>query len=181
MITHERDVAKHAKRVIEMATAGSSPTPDVRRGGSATAASRAEDGRVSISETARFAWQGVTANKSRSALTTLGIMIGVAAVIVLVAVGTGSSKAVQDQINSLGSNTLTVQPSSTAAGGRSTGGGFPGGGFSGPPGATSNESTTQNATQTRTPELTLADAKASPPARSHPPSSGRRRSCKRSR
>ncbi|MBJ7359259.1 MAG: macrolide ABC transporter permease, partial [Nocardioides sp.] len=47
---------------------------------------------MNVQETARFAWQGVTANKTRSALTTLGILIGVAAVIILVAVGTGSSR-----------------------------------------------------------------------------------------
>ena len=51
---------------------------------------------MNVRETGRFAWQGVTANKPRSALTTLGILIGVAAVIILVAVGTGSSRAVQD-------------------------------------------------------------------------------------
>jgi putative ABC transport system permease protein len=117
---------------------------------------------VNVPETTRFAWQGVTANKPRSALTTLGILIGVAAVIILVAVGTGSSKAVQDQISSLGSNTLTVQASSTSSGGRGGPGGggfvFGGGGF---PGASSSGSdVSQNATKTRTPELTLADARA---------------------
>jgi putative ABC transport system permease protein len=114
---------------------------------------------VNVPETARFAWQGVTANKPRSALTTLGILIGVAAVIILVAVGTGSSRSVQEQISALGSNTLTVQASSTAAGGR----GGPNGGFAavGAPGAfSSDSSTSQNATQTRTPEVTLADARA---------------------
>jgi putative ABC transport system permease protein len=104
----------------------------------------------------RFAWQGVTANKPRSALTTLGILIGVAAVIILVAVGTGSSKAVQDQISSLGSNTLTVSASSTAAGGR--GGGPGGGGFALFGGG--DTTTSQNATQTRQPEITMADAQA---------------------
>ena len=62
-------------------------------------------------QTLRFAVSGVTANKLRSALTTLGIMIGVAAVIILVAVGTGSSQAIQDSISRLGSNTLTVSSS----------------------------------------------------------------------
>jgi len=111
---------------------------------------------VNVREMLRFAWQGVTANKPRSALTTLGILIGVAAVIILVAVGTGSSKSVQDSISALGSNTLTVSASSTASGGRGGAGGlgplaFPGGG---------DRSTSQNATQTRTPELTMADAEA---------------------
>ncbi len=63
---------------------------------------------MSVFETVRFAIRGVTANKLRSGLTVLGMLIGVAAVILLVAVGTGSAKAVQDQIESLGTNTLTV-------------------------------------------------------------------------
>jgi len=111
---------------------------------------------VNVGEVLRFAWQGVTANKPRSALTTLGILIGVAAVIILVAVGTGSSKAVQDQISSLGSNTLTVSASSTAAGGR--GGPAGGGGFAFF--GAGDTTTSQNATQTRQPEVTMADAEA---------------------
>jgi putative ABC transport system permease protein len=55
------------------------------------------------------AWHGLTANLLRSALTMLGILIGVAAVIVLVAVGNGSAKAVSDAISALGTNTITVQ------------------------------------------------------------------------
>jgi len=115
---------------------------------------------VNTGEVMRFAWQGVTANKTRSALTTLGILIGVAAVIILVAVGTGSSKAVQDQISALGSNTLTVTASSTQGGG--VGGGPFGGGGGGFPGLGGGEdqATSQNATQTRQPELTIADARA---------------------
>jgi putative ABC transport system permease protein len=67
----------------------------------------------------RIAIGGITANKLRSALTVLGVLIGVAAVVILVAVGTGSSKAVADQINALGTNTLTVS-STGRFGGRST-------------------------------------------------------------
>jgi putative ABC transport system permease protein len=59
-------------------------------------------------EVMRFAVRGLTANKLRSALTVLGILIGVAAVILLVAVGNGSSKAIQESIERLGTNTLTV-------------------------------------------------------------------------
>jgi putative ABC transport system permease protein len=108
-------------------------------------------------ETFRFAWQGVTANKTRSALTTLGILIGVAAVIILVAVGTGSSRSVQESISALGSNTLTVSPSSSSGGG---GAGSGGGGFPGLGGGAAQQSTSQNATNTRAAELTMADAKA---------------------
>jgi putative ABC transport system permease protein len=54
------------------------------------------------------AWRGLGANRMRSALTTLGILIGVGAVIVLVAVGNGSGKQVQANIERLGTNSLTV-------------------------------------------------------------------------
>jgi putative ABC transport system permease protein len=60
-------------------------------------------------ETIRVAFAGLTANKLRSGLTILGLMIGVGSVIVLIAVGTGSSDAVQQQIDALGSNVLLVQ------------------------------------------------------------------------
>jgi putative ABC transport system permease protein len=65
-----------------------------------------------------FAWAGILANKMRAALTMLGIVIGVASVITLVAVGTGSSAAVQASIDRLGSNSLFVLPTSTVAGGQ---------------------------------------------------------------
>ena len=62
-------------------------------------------------ETLRIAWGGITANKLRSGLTILGMTIGVASVIVLIAVGNGSSKSVQSRIQSLGTNVLLVQGS----------------------------------------------------------------------
>ncbi|MEU1964428.1 ABC transporter permease [Micromonospora sediminicola] len=70
---------------------------------------------MSLLEILRFAGRGVAANKLRSALTMLGILIGVAAVILLVAVGNGSAQAVSRSIEALGTNTITV--SSTARGG----------------------------------------------------------------
>ncbi len=59
-------------------------------------------------ESLRIAVQGILATRLRSLLTMLGVMIGVAAVIILVAVGTGSSAAVQSQLQALGTNVLTV-------------------------------------------------------------------------
>ena len=61
--------------------------------------------------TLRIAWSGITTNKLRSGLTILGMTIGVASVIVLIAVGNGSSQAVQSRIQSLGTNVLIVMPS----------------------------------------------------------------------
>ncbi|GAA4937572.1 ABC transporter permease [Actinoplanes utahensis] len=69
-------------------------------------------------EVVRFALRGLSANKLRSALTMLGILIGVAAVILLVAVGNGSAKAISDRIEALGTNTITVM--STGRGGSSS-------------------------------------------------------------
>jgi putative ABC transport system permease protein len=63
---------------------------------------------MSFKEIVRFALRGLSANKLRSALTMLGILIGVAAVILLVAVGNGSAKAISDRIEALGTNTITV-------------------------------------------------------------------------
>src|SRR6266513_4258974 len=58
----------------------------------------------------RVALRGILANRMRSALTMLGILIGTAAVILLVAVGTGISNQVQVQIRNLGTNAIYILP-----------------------------------------------------------------------
>jgi putative ABC transport system permease protein len=88
-----------------------------------------------VTETVRVALSGLGANRLRSGLTILGLMIGVGSVIVLVAVGTGSSAAVESQIEALGSNVLLVSATPGL-------GGFGGGG------------------QTSSQSLSLADAAA---------------------
>ena len=110
---------------------------------------------MNLGESARFAIEGVTANKLRSALTTLGILIGVAAVIILVAVGTGSTASVEASINQLGSNVLSVTSTSTAGGGRAGIGAFPAFGGLGQAG-----SGTTTGTKTRARQLTMDDARA---------------------
>ncbi len=67
-------------------------------------------------EIVRVALAGLAANKLRSGLTILGLTIGVGSVIILVAVGTGSSAAVQNQIEALGSNVLLVTAAPTLGG-----------------------------------------------------------------
>jgi putative ABC transport system permease protein len=69
-----------------------------------------------MTETVRVAFAGLAANKLRSGLTILGLTIGVGSVIVLVAVGTGSSTSVQKQIDALGSNVLLVTATPTLGG-----------------------------------------------------------------
>ncbi len=65
----------------------------------------------------RLALQALVRNKARSLLTMLGIVIGVAAVIVTVAIGSGARQSVQNSINALGSNMIVVQPGSLNSGG----------------------------------------------------------------
>jgi putative ABC transport system permease protein len=75
---------------------------------------------VSPAQVFQFALAGLAANKLRSALTTLGILIGVGSVILLVAVGNGSSQSVQNAISSLGTSSITVLHTTGAAGSAST-------------------------------------------------------------
>lgn len=58
----------------------------------------------------RVAWRGLMANKMRSLLTMLGIIIGVAAVIIMISIGKGATKQITDRIASMGSNLLVVRP-----------------------------------------------------------------------
>ncbi len=75
----------------------------------------------------RVAWEGVMLNKLRSFLTTLGIIIGVAAVIIMLAVSAGAEAAIEDQISGLGANLIMVTPFRSFGGVRGgPGGGGPG-------------------------------------------------------
>jgi len=95
---------------------------------------------VIVVESIRIALRGVISSPLRSALTVLGLMIGVGAVILLVAVGNGSSVAVQRQLEALGTNTLTI----TATG----------------PVAAGDGGQAQSGTVSRFSQLTLADVRA---------------------
>jgi len=79
------------------------PHPTLRRG-------------LGLQEAFRVAWDGLMANKMRSLLTMLGIIIGVAAVIVMVALGQGVAKATQEAIAKLGTNVLTIVPNAQRSG-----------------------------------------------------------------
>ncbi len=72
---------------------------------------------INIPSTIKISFRALRVNKMRSALTTLGIIIGVGAVIAMVAVGTGASRQISAQIASMGSNLLIILPGSTSAGG----------------------------------------------------------------
>jgi len=78
---------------------------------------------ISIVSTLRIALRALWVNKMRSALTMLGIIIGVSAVIIMLAVGTGVRNKISEQISSIGSNLIIVVPGSSTQGGIRMGGG----------------------------------------------------------
>ena len=67
-------------------------------------------------QTAVMAWQSIAANKLRAALTVLGILIGVGAVIAVMAVGKGSQRAVTESVQGLGTDLLFVRPGFSQSG-----------------------------------------------------------------
>src|SRR6202035_3625368 len=66
--------------------------------------------RMRLTESFRVALEALRVNRLRSALTMFGVIIGVSAVVVLVAIGTGAKNLVQNQIEGLGSNIIFVVP-----------------------------------------------------------------------
>jgi putative ABC transport system permease protein len=80
-------------------------------------------GRLRILHTIPSALSALRANKARSLLTALGIIIGVAAVIAIVALGEGASASVASQLQGLGTDVLTITPGSTQSGGARSGAG----------------------------------------------------------
>src|SRR5437868_2833200 len=76
---------------------------------------------MSVTEAFRIAAHGLLANKLRSFLTMLGIIIGVGSVIVMIALGQGVANATQESIRKMGTNVMSVVPQSLMRGGVSQG------------------------------------------------------------
>ncbi len=76
---------------------------------------------IDFKSTLKIALNSLRVNKMRSALTSLGIIIGVSAVIAMLAIGSGTNKQVQENMESMGSNLLTVRSSTAKSGGVSMG------------------------------------------------------------
>ena len=142
VVTHEADIAAYADRVIVMrdgqilsdqqqiavempdgaGTVGTAPVAAAAP--VANAASDAPGLRLAfMSMIVSTSLQALARNKLRSALTMLGVFIGVAALITMVAVGDGASAAVKKQLESLGTNMVVVQPGAMTAGGVRAGAG----------------------------------------------------------
>ncbi|HJU24751.1 MAG TPA: ATP-binding cassette domain-containing protein, partial [Casimicrobiaceae bacterium] len=131
VVTHEPDIAAYADRIVTMrdgriqsdaanaasaASCAAAATMPARPAADVTLALRGSSWGF-LSMTLIAAAQALARNTMRSALTVLGVFIGVAALIAMVAVGRGADAAVRKQIESLGTNLLIVLPGATTSGG----------------------------------------------------------------
>lgn len=114
LITHEREVAEHASRVIEIRDGNilSDPGPRPRSAPAADFKPQVDRGShlTDLAEATRTALRALRANVFRAILTLLGIVIGVASVIAMLAIGDGAKQAVVSSISAMGSNLLMVRP-----------------------------------------------------------------------
>jgi macrolide transport system ATP-binding/permease protein len=114
IITHAREVAAEAHRVIEIADGRivSDPGPKLRERAPLAVTRRAggQSRLTGLLESVRAAGAALRANVFRTALTLLGIVIGVGSVIAMLAVGNGAKQQVLDRISGMGTNLLLVRP-----------------------------------------------------------------------
>ena len=125
MVTHESDIAAHARRIIRMrdgiiqsdertpgATAVSTNNVNTPSNIGSLSAPQSNPFAIlrELPHNFRQAWRALMANKIRTFLSMLGILIGVTSVITMLAIGTGARKSIEKQLASLGSNLLIVRP-----------------------------------------------------------------------
>jgi macrolide transport system ATP-binding/permease protein len=124
IITHDQQVAAHAERIVRIHD-GTIVADGARREHAQKAVGSEHDTNAAGAltsqavESARTALRALSVNLFRTVLTLLGIIIGVASVVTMLAVGNGSKQKVLDQISAMGTNLLSVRPG--AAGIRSSG------------------------------------------------------------
>ena len=119
MVTHEPDIAAHARRVIKLKDGEivADESNEAPAGGPAVDLAMPAISFGEFKEYGASAMRAMAANKVRSFLSMLGILIGVGAVIAMLAIGRGAQKAIESRISSLGSNLVMLMPGSTSMGG----------------------------------------------------------------
>ena len=135
MVTHENDIAAYADRIITMRD-GVIVSDERKPGTEPSVATAGESGfdihgstKGSLLQDGRFigfiaqAFQSILANKMRSFLSVLGILVGVASVIAMMALGEGAKASMQEQLKSMGSNMLSIRAGSAKIRGASQGAG----------------------------------------------------------
>ncbi|MDA8131544.1 MAG: ABC transporter permease [Elusimicrobia bacterium] len=129
LVTHEPDIAEWADRIIKIRD-GLVVEDRVKKRSQAVRS--AEQSRLRASSSFFFSWRearenlksalsSIITNKTRSLLTMLGIIIGVSALITMLAVGYGAQKSIQERMSSLGTNLLGIMPGNLQHGGASFG------------------------------------------------------------
>jgi macrolide transport system ATP-binding/permease protein len=117
LITHDAEVAAHAQRQVRIADGRIVADQPPRRDAAlpATERPRAEGSGVvpELVEAVQVALRALRTNALRTALTLLGIVIGVVSVVVMLAVGQGSKERVMEQISAMGTNLLMIRPGAT--------------------------------------------------------------------
>lgn len=119
LITHDADVARHAKRQIRIVdgelnehleSVSAAPANPPGEGATPNLNLRAGSRRAVIQESVKMALRSLRVNLFRTLLTLLGIMIGVASVVALMAIGNGSKERVIRDISSMGTNVIIARP-----------------------------------------------------------------------
>ena len=116
LITHAENVARHASRIVQIQDGRITEDSGVPDQGTVTSEYENRDYAsgvsfaVSLQEALVTAWRSLRVNLFRTVLTLLGIIIGVAAVVAMLAVGEGSRQKVLDRISAFGTNLMLVRP-----------------------------------------------------------------------
>ncbi|MGD9639339.1 MAG: MacB family efflux pump subunit [Alphaproteobacteria bacterium] len=116
LITHDINIASHAKRMVKISDGKIIEDTNTYENNSFNAVTFKDKTRTesrlieSIYEAVRIAVKSLQANLFRTALTLLGIIIGVAAVVTMLAIGDGSKQKIVDKISEMGTNLIMVRP-----------------------------------------------------------------------
>lgn len=119
LITHDHDVAAQANRIIELkdgtivsdrAVEHAQPSPPPEQAKRPQRSRKTSFAAFDVLEAGRMALQALRSNLLRTLLTLLGIIIGVASVVAMLAIGDGAKQSVLDRITSMGTNLLLIRP-----------------------------------------------------------------------